>query len=376
MGSCVPAYKIRASIVKIVSAFSVSLLLAPVRVAGQFVTLLPPPMSDSSAAALQRDQLAFDALRDSLALRESTRCSAAKPTEEFNRRTCERAIDSRQLALNVWASRLAAAQRDTCTAQFPSPADSLRQECIAVIDSFRLARRKSGSRFWDTSLVLPRSRRQLRGLYGDGLRVFSGFTANVSDKEVLLLTEVVSGAVGVFPFGITHALVVSSADSQPSLSADTVRRATENVLELMNNGGALSARFQYPVLAIGGANVKHSLSAYVQAGLLGPLGQPDHAQGSGAGVVEYLTGLAIRKPDSTAVLLGELVVGVRLGVARTFSGPILQGVDQDRSFAFYQLGIGLQQSGSLRLSVLLNHVTSGASARFVPDVILNLAALR
>jgi hypothetical protein len=357
-----------------VAGLTAAVILVAPPAAAQFVTQLPRPMSDSAAAELERNQLAFDALRDSITQREHGRCRRESSNDPAARRRCEHAVHAKHAALELVAARVARERRDACDRSFHA-VDSL-QACLDAIDSVQLARRTAGFQFWDAYLLFPRARRQLSGLYGNGLRVFSGFTANVSDKDVLLLTDLVSGAVGLFPFGITHATVVSSADSQPNLSADTVRRATENVLELMNNGGALSLRFQYPIAALGGANVKHSVSAYVQGGLLGPLGTPESVQGSAAGVLEYVAGIAIRRPDETAALLGELVVGVRLGVAGTLAGPVLTGVDPDRSFGFYQVGIGLQQSGALRLSILINHVTRRASAQFVPDVILNLSALR
>jgi len=357
-------------ILTVLSARSV-LTAHPAR--AQFVTLLPKPMPDTAVATLQRRQVSFDSLRNLFEPQARSVCKDSAQGNVATRKQCERANDPRRMALASLANIIAATHGRSCVSRH-LPADSL-QSCIGAIDPMQEAR-SAGIRHWDTNLLFPHSRRQLAGLYGDGLRVFAGFTANVSDKEVLLLTDIVSGAVGVFPFGIAHAIVVSSADSQPNLSADTVRRATASVLQLLNNGGALSMRFQYPVVALGGANVKHSVSAYLQAGVLGPLGRPEQVQGSGAAVMEYMVGLAIRNPDTTAVLLGELVVGLRLGIATTLVGPIVPGVDEDRSFGFYQVGIGLQQSGALRLSVLINHVAAKASGRFVPDVILNLSALR
>jgi hypothetical protein len=360
-------------------AVSVAFLLAARAASAQFVTLLPRPMSDDSAKMVRHLAVHFDSLRDSISLWENGKCRVKFAVDPKARKQCESRIDATQAALHIVAGKLRADRgiqcESTIAATLPDAA-ALRQECVDAIDFTKAALREAGIRFLDTSLLLPLSQRRLGGLYGSGLRVFSAFTANISEKQILILTDVISGAVGVFPFGITHATVVSSADSQGNLSADTVRRATENVLQLMNNGGTLSARFQYPVFAYGGANTKHSASVYVQTGLVGPLGQPKQVQGSGAAVAEYLLGLAVRKPDTSAALVGELVFAGRLGYARTLGGEILPGADSDKGFGFYQLGVGLQQSGALRLSVLLNHVTSRASNAFVPVVILNLSALR
>ncbi|MGH7673782.1 MAG: hypothetical protein ACREMV_00805 [Gemmatimonadales bacterium] len=344
--------------------------------AAQFVTLLPEPAADSVAKRIDSLRLRFDSLKDSVYKSQAGSCSSKFRDDPRARRRCVTSIHPERIVDSLLRRDTLQARSDYCR---KVPLDTLSESfaaCVNAVDLERAVRLKTGRRFSEVAYLMPSSRRDLLPLYSKGLRVFSAFTANVSDEEILVMTDVVSGAVGVFPFGITHATVVSKAGREDTLADTVVQRATERVLQLLNNGGTLTARVQYPVLALGGTNIKHSASTYLQAGLLGPLGDRERIKGSVAGVVEYMVGFGIRRPDSSAALVGELILGGRAGFANTLGGPIDPGVNSDRGFRFYQLAFGLQQSGALRLSVLYSHILSRASNRFVPEVVLNFSVPR
>ena len=225
-------------------------------------------------------------------------------------------------------------------------------------------------------LLLPTSQRDYHELFDAGTSIFPRLSTALTDDNVFILTDIISGYVGVIGFGVSQMIVVSNVEAETPAGSDSVRRVTKDVLALINNGGTLSATLQYPIFAGGGANLQHGFSIYAQAGLLGPLAESDSLRFSAALVGEYARMMAIRAPDTTAALLGEVFVGIRLG-AGYVPESIWLGVNDDKLVPFLQLGLGLRQKGAFTVSVLWTWVPPGKESRaFVPKLMLGLGLQR
>jgi hypothetical protein len=210
---------------------------------------------------------------------------------------------------------------------------------------------------------------QLYGEAGD-LRLLSKFAANLRDDQIYVLTDVISGVVGIFPFAISTASIVTREDSTavPGLASDLTR--------LINNGGSIAARLGAPLFASIGTNVRTAITVYTQGGLLGQLAQSDSLSASGAFVLEGIGGFAIRKPDGNAAYLGDVIVGARL--ARAWKDSPLGPAPLDRkSFGYIQLAIGLTQGeGKLGVSVLLTNAFDKHVDGQIRRIVVNLSAIR
>jgi hypothetical protein len=208
--------------------------------------------------------------------------------------------------------------------------------------------------------------------------------SNISEKELYVTTDVVSGLIGGLIFGVSYAAIVSNKESlatrTDTLSANAREDGFANVARLINNGGTFSARIQAPLYAGGGTVMQHSGSIYLQLGALGPMGNRDSLHFSGAAVAEWLTGFAIRDHDLVhRDAKAELVVGVRGGLGWSSGSPIVRsnrcGEGKCETLPFAQLGIGLRQGGTIGFSFLFT-VVPNEFKDFKPEVAVNLSAIR
>jgi hypothetical protein len=209
--------------------------------------------------------------------------------------------------------------------------------------------------------------------------VLTGFAANLRDDQVFVLTDLVSGALGAFPFAATTALVVTKTDTaivaSGTATPDTINGVRSRLVRLINNGGSISGRILAPIYVYRGPTISFSQSVYAQVGLLGPLSHTDSLQGSGAMVAEAMFSFAVRKPDTSGTQVADLLVGMRLGEVWSESA-IAAPVVNKREFGFFQLGVGLRTGEKLGISILLTEPLGSPSARrYVPRLMVNLSAI-
>lgn len=104
------------------------------------------------------------------------------------------------------------------------------------------------------------------------------FSANVREDQIFVLTDVVSGAVGVFPFGVTTATIVTKDDSDTTSNMVVVEGLTSDLTRLVSNGGSISGRLVLPVLTGMGPNARMGASVATQFGLVGDLQRTETAE--------------------------------------------------------------------------------------------------
>lgn len=337
--------------------------LAPTELPGQFATALPRPRTDSVAIA---DELRgrFErelprALRDSLF------------------------ADTLALAIQA-APRLTAARAAFCD-RMGERGDRLLAICLDAIDPDSMVARGSAAPKKETVVYL-RFRppgvhrrgeivdylRQAGG--GEGLRLFSRFAANVSDKEAYVVSDAISGLTGRVLFGLTYAAVVVKDDAADSTTRKAIEGDRGSVMRMINNGGTIAGRFQFPLHAQAGPTGQSASSIYATAGLIGPLGQSDSLRFAGSVNAEFIMSLAIRDLTETASLLGDLILGGRVGYAFSES-PIVSTADA-KGLPYAQLAVGLRQNADISLSALVTWALADEMKNLSPKLIVNFAAVR
>jgi hypothetical protein len=257
--------------------------------------------------------------------------------------------------------------------------------CVDAVDARGMSERRSTAPVHQSRTVLrlkspfTRSRAEVEDYVksatgADGLRLFGSFAANVSDKEAYVLTDIISGLAGTMMFAINYAAVVVKDEAESQSERQSIESQKSNIIRMINNGGTLSGRFQFPVYARSGPTFQTSSSLYSTMGLIGPIGNTDSLRFASSVVAEVMTGLSIRDPGQTAGLLGELIAGARIGYA--FSEKELLSDTDDRGFPFAQLAIGLRQSGKVNLSALVTWPMEQKYQPFSPKLVVNFSALR
>jgi hypothetical protein len=209
----------------------------------------------------------------------------------------------------------------------------------------------------------------------DGLSLFSRFAANVSNDEAYVTSDVISGLAGRMLFAVNYAAVVVKDESG---TTEAEQREIEShkatVIRMVNNGGTLTGRFQFPMYAYSGPTSQTAASVYGTAGLIGPLGNTDSLKFAGSAVGELATALSIREISEAAGILGSLVGAVRFGYA--FSESELLNGTGDKGFPFAQFAVGLLQSGKISLSALYTYPLEQRYRAFAPKLTVNFAAVR
>lgn len=321
----------------------------------QFVTPIPQPPPDS-VVQVERDQALF--------------ARSLSPAERAS-------ITSGELR----AARFTVVRDSFCLRH---EAEDKRAECQAAIDEIR----------GDTALN-PRS--QTKVLLGfkpplahdrwalekyleaaagpDGLALFSRFAANVSDKEAYVTTDIITGLAGRVLFGINYAAVVVKDESG---STEAEQRAIESqeatIIRMINNGGTMTARLQFPMFAVSGPTGQTASSVYSTMGLVGPTGNTDSLRFAGSLVGELVTARSIRAFGEAAEILGQVILGGRIGYA--FSEAELLSGTRDKGFPFAQFVFGLLQNDKISLSLLYTYAFEQRYRGFAPKLTANFAAVR
>lgn len=209
----------------------------------------------------------------------------------------------------------------------------------------------------------------------DGTALFSRFAANVSDEEAYVTTDIISGLAGRVMFGITYAAVVVKDETG---ATDAEQRSIEsqksNIIRMINNGGTVAARMQLPLFAVSGPTGQTASSVYGTAGLVGPIGNTDSLRFAGAIVGELVTARSIRDLGLASRVLGELLLGGRLGYA--FSEAELLSGTRDKGFPFLQAVFGLLQNDKISLSFLYTYALEQRYRGLAPKLTANFAAVR
>jgi hypothetical protein len=209
----------------------------------------------------------------------------------------------------------------------------------------------------------------------DGLALFSRFAANVSDDEAYVTTDIITGLAGRVLFGINYAAVVvkdESGDTEAEQRAIESQKA--NVIRMINNGGTMTARLQFPMFAVSGPTGQTASSVYATTGLVGPTGNTDSLRFAGSVVGELVTARSIREFGEAAGILGQVILGGRIGYA--FSEAELLSGTGDKGFPFAQFVFGLLQNDKISLSLLYTHPFEQRYRGLAPKLTANFAAVR
>jgi hypothetical protein len=183
-----------------------------------------------------------------------------------------------------------------------------------------------------------------------GIAVFGQFTANLSDRTAYVTTDVISGLAGGTILGIQYAAVVVKDTTHAPAARSSIEDNTATALRMVNNGGTVTARIQYPVYPGGGTTFQTASSIYGTVGVIGPIGNADSLRLSLSAVGEVMTGIAIRDAAAKGGVLGEVVIGVRGGTG--WSESELVPGSGHKWLPFTQLAVGVRQNGKLGLSLL------------------------
>ncbi|MDX2262271.1 MAG: hypothetical protein SFU84_11300 [Gemmatimonadales bacterium] len=207
-----------------------------------------------------------------------------------------------------------------------------------------------------------------------GLALFNQFAASVSDKEAYVVTNAISGLAGRTIFAIDYAAVLVRDTAGSAASRREVEDAKSTIIRMINNGGTVAARLQWPIHAKGGTTFQSASSLSTRFGLIGPAGKSDSLRFSGAVVGEFMGALSIRDPGVSGNLLGELLLGLRVGMA--YSEAPLTTMADDKSLGFIQLAVGLRQESKIGLSALVTWPLEERYKGLTPRLVLNLSAVR
>jgi hypothetical protein len=345
-----------------VSLLSIAIL--PGALSAQFVTVLPSPRSDTVAVA--------DAIRGRFertlgkALRDSIASSRARG-------------DSAQLAERITTIR------DEFCDDVEDSDPGFGDDCEKAIDPAAIVSRQTAAPHSETVVYL---RPRLPGFHrrgdivdylrqssnSEGLRLFSRFVANVSDQEAYVVSDIISGLAGRTLFAVNYAAVVVKDESADSTVRKTLESDKSTVLRMINNGGTIAARFQFPIHAMAGPTGQSASSVYATAGVIGPLGNTDSLQFAGSVNAEFMTSLSIRDITEAASLLGDLIVGGRVGYA--FGEEQLVSTTKSRGIPYAQLAVGLRQNANITLSALITWSLDDSFRDLTPKLIVNFAAVR
>ncbi len=336
------------------------LLLAPVPLASQFFTPVPQPLPADSVQAYRYRRELFDPrhtlLRDSLE-RETDGTTVYERLQGFCRSI--RAPEDQCAAelRRVVADTTTVAQ--TVKRRFVTKPLSVREELVTAFDT-------------------------LAGI-GD-IDFLRRFTAASSPKDLYITTDVVSGLIGRFTFAIGNAISRSTRDTSDvessgakQLGTQGVEDATNTVLQMISNGGTVSARIGMPLYIGGGTTAQHGIAVYGLAGLIGPYSNTDSLRFAGSAVLEWAMGLTVRDRElNGGKPFGDLLVAARFGVGYGEGGIIQrQGCKHQkcRTMWFSQLAVGMRQGRSPGLVMLVTWVPEKFKD-FRPKAVINLSALR
>lgn len=354
-------------------------VVLPVPAAAQFVTPLPRPFE----AEKVKQDIIYKALRETI----SDIRGRCVPTDTTIATTAA-------LVAECMAEEFLAVRASACKRVYNPENDEALQyadsACInSVADSVleAIARGSVEEDSIPSVVAYPGKpvlrRRDLMPLFRstgfESLSILRQFATNIDDEQIFVISEVLSGSIGFLLFGVTYAAIVLDPDSVGNISADTVRNVTASLSRLINNGGTVTARLQYPIVAGGGTNHQHAASAYTQVGLLGPASEPDSLKASAAFVAEWVHGFTVRRTDVSDQVVAELIVGGRIGWGWSES-LIAPGVSGKKSTGFIQLGVGVARIGGegIGLSVLVTPpwLLRDELEEFVPRAVINLSMLR
>jgi hypothetical protein len=316
----------------------------------QMLFLLQLPGSDSTRKQRLRSQLA--SARATPALRQAHE-DAARAFCEGEKRISESECRA-ALSIDSLSQRLGPA---------PGREQALRRIHIRLNAPLLAASRPALARYMSRSGA------------SEAFTFASQFSANVSDDEAYVVSNVVRGLTGRAIFSADYAAVVTRSDEENPAKRDTLENDKANLLRAVNNGGTLVGRFTVPFYARSGATGSSALGVTVSGGILGPVGQSDESKrtSSFSGAVEGLGSLAIRNLSGNAEQTAELILGVRTGYTR--AGRALSAASGFRDIGFIQSVIGLRQNGTMTVSALVT-VVNHEFDKSLPKLVLNFSALR
>jgi hypothetical protein len=322
----------------------------------QFVTPIPKPPPDSVVQAEGYQAGFFSSLppgsRDSLRLQQlgpdrirELRESFCQAQEEDPDDLCEEALDVEDIASNT---TLKPRTHTTKLLGFGLPLSHNRFDLTNYLES------AAGP---------------------DGLALFSRFAANISDDEAYVTTDIITGLAGRVMFGINYAAVVVKDDSGDTEAAQrAIESQKSNIIRMINNGGTITSRLQLPLVALSGPTGQTASSVYTSLGLIGPIGNTDSLKFAGTIVGELVTARSIREFGKSAGILGEVLLGGRIGYA--FSEAELLSGTGDKGFPFTQVVFGLLQNNKVSLSFLYTYAFEERYRAFAPKLTANFAAVR
>ncbi len=357
----------------------------PQLLAAQFVTPLPPPLERKYVAAEYYQDRFFEYLRKTDPSFLTKLESLAKPAKDTAQK-----VQAKQQKESLFA-----ANKDTipklverfCNLEVQTGRKELCGEALDTAPMFANSEIIQ-PRVVETDLPfsLPffhRNRRRAAALASylesargsSGVELFNQFTANVSNKTAYVTTDIISGVAGGTVVAVQYAAVVVKDTSPSPAQRSVIEDNTATALRMINNGGTVTGRFQYPMWAIRGITSEAAASVYGIVGVIGPAASPDSLRLSVSGVAEFMTGLTIRGPGPDGSVLGDLIAGVRGGVGWSRS-ELLPG-SGERWIPYAQLAVGLRQNGKIGLSILYTWVGKpDVYRRYVPKFIVNFSAFR
>jgi hypothetical protein len=206
-----------------------------------------------------------------------------------------------------------------------------------------------------------------------GLDVLSRFGANVSEKEVLVMADMLSGVVGVLPFAVSAAsMVIKPPEGSSPDSAEEITSLRADLTKLIHNGGSVSSRIQAPIYFKTGTTWRAGGSAYAQIGYLGSRDDPSAV---GTMVVEMVNAFTIREPRDGAAQIADILLAGRIGHSwkdSSFSPELAK-----HKLAFAQLAVGIMRdNGEMAAQVLLTYSPDRVVRNNIPKVLFNLSATR
>lgn len=266
-------------------------------------------------------------------------------------------IDSRQcdsVRRNLGGIRGQLATKPRWTARVPGKSDSLPVSFASC-------------RLWKNQIKGADSVRAIRKIWGGGgLDLLGDVASTFKSDQLFVQTSIVSGGIGPVYFKASYGQLFSSAESDdPAVTPDELRSRESDVLRLVQNGGSATGRVILPLLWGGGGASQQAIGAYVNAGVVGPLGETDSLRATLGMAAEGLISFAVRNLISYEID-ADLYFGVRPGVQYVIGHDgILPG--SSRALPFAQFAGGLRVGGQSRFGIFLTWVPEDFRS-YVPDL--------
>jgi hypothetical protein len=202
---------------------------------------------------------------------------------------------------------------------------------------------------------------------GNGVNLLSDAASTFKSDQIFVQTSIVAGGIGPVYFKASYGQLFSSEDSDdPDVTREELQDRASNVLRLIQNGGSAAARAIMPILWGGGSASQQAVGAYVNAGVVGPMGETDSLRATVGLTAEGQISFAVRNLASYEVD-ADLYFGVRPGIQYVIGPDGIIPESGTRALPYAQFAGGLRVGNEPLIGIFLTLVPKDFRP-YVPDL--------